>query len=271
MSLYPARAPGGGRRERGGRCARHQRVRAAPGRPERARDRDRHAARRPRRLLRRARPHADDRRPRSRGAPLHALPSRGDGDRAGAPLDSHRPARVPVPRLAAAARARRPRYAGLGADRRRGGHLHERPPQGRLVDRVRDRQPVPGLRVRVRELPLELRPVRARQRPDRHDPPAAAPSRGASSRAGSCPSCASRTSSAACASSSAPAAATGGTSRGPGPRASARPAPRSSRRPRSGARSRWWWTPTSRTSPGRRRAATSTCTATRTTAAPSPA
>ena len=112
------------------------RLRPASGPAQRGRDHRRHAARRPR--VRQAGAHAEHRRARPAGAQLHALLPRGDADGPGAALDPERAAGVPVPRLASlSGPAGR---AGLGADRRRAHHLHERPAPGRLLDRVRDRQ-----------------------------------------------------------------------------------------------------------------------------------
>ena len=124
------------------------RTRAAAARPERARHRARLAAPR---LRRRIRQHvdqnADDRRARAREPALHARVPGGDADGPRAPLADDGPPRLPVARLAPDAQPAR--LARLDRPRRGHDDVAQDAAPARLLDRLRDRQPVPRLRARV--------------------------------------------------------------------------------------------------------------------------
>ena len=100
-----------------------------------------------------------------RGPALHQGVSGGDAHRPGAQLHPERAARVSLPGLA--------RLPGthpetrLVAPAQRGAGAAERAGPGRLLDRIRDRQPVPGLLAALRAAAPQRASLRAHRGPDR--------------------------------------------------------------------------------------------------------
>ena len=111
---------------------------------------------------------AGDRRARRREPALHARLPRGDADRARAPLADDGAPRLPLARLASDAQPAR--LARLDRPQRGDDDVAEVAAPARLLDGLRDRQPVPRLLARVARLPLDAQPLRARERAGRPHP-----------------------------------------------------------------------------------------------------
>ena len=223
-----------------------------PGRAERA-PRDRRLAAR-RRRLRRLGAHAEHGRARPPRAALHAGLPRGDAHRPGPQLHPQRAARSSrsAAGTTAAASSTRPGWEPL--DRLDRSLLASLRRAGYWTAYVTD-NPFLGLRTAVRPLPQQRQPLRSHGRPDRRPPASRRACRTTSSATGSIPRYDDAQARARVGQVPGQQPPMGGADT-PSPAASSATRIRRAERRRGAApaRSRWWWTPTSRTSPGHRRA-----------------